>query len=136
MWKVSGVVIIAKNETWEFQFPLWLFSGSRGLRLIFWLFIIVVFLGFISCFLLAPRLLGRLDHIHLRDLSLRGGRRGCSRTGSRCQSRPLGCSSRLGRRLGFDGANNSIHVQGRRWFGWIISGIGSIWYQLVQSNRL
>jgi hypothetical protein len=57
MWAVSGVVIVTANETWEFWFSLWLFYGSRGLRLGLGLFIVIVLLCFVSRFLLAPKLL-------------------------------------------------------------------------------
>jgi hypothetical protein len=57
MWAVSSVVIITANETWEFRFALWLFFGSRGLRLGFGLFVVIVLLCFVSRFLLAPKLL-------------------------------------------------------------------------------
>ena len=57
MCVVSSVVIVTTNETWEFRFSLWLFSGSRGLWLGFGLFVVIVFLWFVSRFLLAPKLL-------------------------------------------------------------------------------
>ena len=57
MCAISSVVVVTTNETREFRFSLWLFSGSRGLCLGFGWVIVIILLCLVSHFLLAPGLL-------------------------------------------------------------------------------